>query len=449
MDDARYRELVRKDLAHWVHPLSHPSDHQEPLLYERGEGIYLYGHDGQRYIDGLSSLWNVAVGHGRRELAEAAARQMERLAFNSSYVGSSNEPAIELAAKLVELAYDNMQAVFFGTSGADSNETSFKTARFYWAMKGRPGKVKVISRVEGYHGTTLACMSATGMSMYYPNFEPRVHEIVPAASVEPMPSGGARIDPGNNNVDNIAETIEREGPETVAAVIAEPVQGGGGVHPPPPDYFRQLREVCDRYEVLLIADEVITGFGRTGRWFALEHFGVLPDLMSVSKAITSAYMPLGASVWSREVFETITGADPSVKFMHGYTNSGHAVAAAVALRNLAIIEEEGLVENAAARGEQLLNGLMLLGENRYVGNVRGLGFMCGLDLLQDPENDVPFDEEMRMGVRLRNACQGRGLITRIRGDSFVLAPPLVATAEEVDAILTIVEEGVKEVTGNL
>ena len=447
MDEARYRALVQQDLAHWVHPLYHPSDHQAPLLVERGEGIYIYDTEGNKYIDGLSALWNVAVGHGRVELADAAAEQFRKVAFNNNYVGFTNEPAIELASKVVDLCYPNMAAVYFTNSGSESNETNFKAARFYWAMKGRPEKVKIISRVEAYHGNTMAAMSATGMSVFYPNFGPRVPEILPATSVEAKPSGGGRIDTGNVRIENVQEMIEADGPETIAAVIAEPVQGAGGVYPPPPEYFRRLREICDRYEILMIADEVITGFGRTGKWFALDHFGVQPDLVSLAKAITSGYIPMGAAVWSREVVETITGTDPSVKFMHAYTNSGHAGAAAVALRNLQIFEDEDLVANAAARGTQLLEGLQHIGAgNPHVTNVRGLGFMCGFDLMQDPDSDQPFASDQRMGAKLMAACRERGLISRIRVDAYVLAPPLIATKEQVDDILMIVEESIQEVT---
>ena len=449
MDDARYRSLVQQDRDHWVHPLYHPADHQAPLLFERGEGIYLYGGDGTRYIDGLSSLWNVAVGHGRTELADAASAQMRTLAFSNSYVGFTNEPAIALASKLIDLCYPNMQAVYFGNSGSEANETNFKAARFYWAAKGKPEKVKVLSRVEAYHGNTLAAMSATGMSVYYPNFGPRVSEIIPAASQQVKLTGGGRIDPGNTSVDVMVEAIEREGPSTIAAIIAEPVQGAGGVYPPPPDYFPRLREACDRYGILLIADEVITGFGRTGKWFAMDHFGVQPDLVSLAKAITSAYVPLGAAVWSREVWETITGTDPSVKFMHAYTNAGHPAAAAVGLRNIQIIEDEDLVANAAERGAQLLKGLQRFTEMPHVGNVRGVGFMCAFDLLKDPTEDTPFPAEKHAGASLVAVCRDRGLITRARNDALVIAPPLTTTAEQVDDILTMLDGSLREVAASL
>ncbi len=449
MDDARYQELVEKDRAHWVHPLHHPVAHQTPFLVERAEGIYLYGQDGKAYIDGLSALWNVAVGHGREELAQAAAQQMRLGAFSNNYVGFTSEPTIELAAKVVDLCYPNMQAAFFGNSGSESNETSFKAARYYWAIKGRPEKVKIISRAEAYHGNTLAAMSMTGMTVYYPNFGPRVREIIPATSIEPKLTGGGRIDPANTAIDRILETIEEEGPETIAAIIAEPVQGAGGVHPAPDGYLQQLRDVCDRHQILLIDDEVICGFGRTGKWFALEHVDVEPDIVSTAKAITSAYIPMGASVWSKDVHEVITGTDPSTRFMHAYTNSGHNAAAAVGLRNLQIMEDENLVQNAADRGTQLRAGLDRLAEHPNVGNVRGLGFMQAFDLMQDPEGDTPFASEAAAGDKLLAATTRRGLITRIRADSYLLAPPLITTEQQVDDILSIVDDSIKEVIADL
>ena len=449
MDDARYQSLVEDDLNHWVHPLFHSSGHQQPLLIERGEGVYVYGADGTRYIDGLAALWNVAVGHGRAELGEAAAAQMAKLGFNNSYEGYTNEPAIRLAKKVVGLAYPNMQALYFTNSGSEANETNFKAARFYWSRLGRPEKHKIISRVEAYHGNTIAMTTATGMKVFHGNFGPKVPNIINADTPDATPSGGGRIDAGNVLIDNIVATLEREGPDSVAAVIAEPVQGAGGVYPPPPDYFAQLRDVCDRYEVLLIADEVITGFGRTGKWFALEHFDVQPDMMSIAKAITSGYVPMGAAIFSKQVHEVITSDAGGQKFMHAYTNAGHPTAAAVGLRNLQIFEDEGLVENAAARGDQLLSGLQRLSEHPHVGNVRGLGFMCGFDLLEDPETDQPFALEAGMGAKLLKACQSRGLISRVRGDAYLLAPPLVASEAQVDEILNIVEDAVREVTAGV
>ncbi len=450
MDRATYEELVALDTAHWVHPLNHPASQTQPILIESGEGIYLNSADGKRYIDGLSGLWNVGVGHGRTELAEAAAQQMGKIGFNSNYAGYSNEPAIRLVKRLVDLTYDNMSAVFLANTGSDCNESNFKAARFYWEVKGKPGKDKIISRAQGYHGTTMAAMSATGMNVYWDMFEPRVAEITSAQCAFRPECAMCRLaGECNGCLDAIVEAIERAGPDSVAAIISEPVQGAGGVYPPEADYFPRLREICDRYEILLIADEVITGFGRTGKWFALEHWGVQPDMISLSKQIASGYVPLGAAVWSREVHETIVSSDPNRKFMHAYTTSGHPVTAAVALRNLQIIEEENLVQNAAERGAQLLAGLQSMTELPYVGHARGLGLMCGIELLEDPEAETRFDPTRGLGAKLINAMKTRGLITRFRNDNVVFAPPLIITAQQVDDILAIVRDSVKEVTAEL
>ncbi len=450
MDGETYRELVRLDQAHWVHPLNHPAVQEMPIVYERGDGIYLFGADGKRYIDALSGLWNVAVGHGRTELADAAAEQMRRLGFNSNYAGYANEPAIRLAAKLLDLAYDNMSGVFLANTGSDSNETNFKAARFYWEFNGKPEKNKIISRAWGYHGTTLGAMSATGMTVYWDNFEPRNPEIVAARREEACQAPSCRMNGQCNGcLDAIVETIERLGPARVAAVLSEPVQGAGGVFPPEADYFPRLRELCDHYEILLIADEVITGFGRTGTWFALDHWGVQPDLVSVSKAITSGYLPFGAAIWSQKVHETIAKTDPNRKFMHAYTTSGHPVGSAVALRNLQIIEDERLVENAAKRGAQLLAGLQSLAEMPHVGHVRGLGLMCAFELLRDPENETRFDAGLMMGAKLIEAMKERGLVSRFRNDHVVFAPPLIVSAQQVDDMLEIIRESVKAVTAGV
>src|SRR3984885_2165044 len=271
--------LLDADRRHLIHPLHHPNDHANARLFIRGEGAMLTTSDGKEYIDGLSALWNVNIGHGRKEPAAAAAAQMEKLAYASAYAGFSNEPAIRLAERIVELAYSNMAAVYFTTGGAESNESAFKTARYYWKRLGKPEKVKIISRRYGYHGVTMAAMSATSLPGYQKMFGPLVPEFLqvtpPYAYLGPG-KGAAGI----GAPDAVEEAINAHGADTIAAIIAEPVIGAGGVIVPQATYFPRLREICDRHNVLLIADEVITGFGRTGKWFALDHWGVQPDLMS-------------------------------------------------------------------------------------------------------------------------------------------------------------------------
>ena len=445
MDKEEVEALARSDLAHFIHPLYHASEHQAPVIYVRGEGAILFDAQGRQYIDGLSCLWNVAVGHGRRELAEVAARQMAELAFCSSYTGYSNVPAIKLAERLCALAYSNMAAVFYANSGSEAVEGAFKAARFYWHLRGQPEKSKIICRKEAYHGGTLAATSATGMPAFWRGFEPMVPGFVRVGTCYCYHCEWGKTYPGCGLecAAAVEETILREGSDTVAAVLAEPVHGAGGVIPPVPEYFPRLREICDRHHVLLIADEVITGFGRTGRWFALEHWGVQPDIMAIAKAVTSAYVPLSAFIMSREIHETMTSAPLPERFMHGYTNSGHPTACAVALANLDIIEREGLVENARRMGERLLSGLRSLEEMEIVGEVRGLGLIAAVELTANKETHRSFEPSLGVGGRVLREARERGLVARAKGDSFLMAPPLVVTADQVDRMVEILRESIR------
>jgi adenosylmethionine-8-amino-7-oxononanoate aminotransferase len=447
MNEAEYRGVVERDIAHLLHPQYHQADHRNAVIFERGEGATLTDIRGRQYIDGLSSLWNVAVGHGRKELAAAAAEQMSQLAFANGYSGYSNLKAIELAEKVCRLSYPNMDAVFFANSGSEANDLAFKLARFYWYLKGRMEKVKIIARREAYHGGTLAATAATGMPPFWRGFGPLDPTFVRAGTNYCYHCEWGKTYPGCDLdcAAAIEETIIREGADTVAAVIAEPVHGAGGVIPPVPEYFPKLREICDRHEVLLIADEVITGFGRTGRWFALRHWSVQPDILTFAKAITSAYVPLSGAVVSREIHRAMLEAPPDQRFMHGYTNSAHPAACAVGLRNLQIIEEEGLVEHAAAMGQRLIDGLNTLRGADGVGEVRGLGLMAGVEIVDDHEKRRPFNVALNVGGRMLEACKERGLISRARLDSYLLAPPLVVSPEQVDRIVEIVRESVREV----
>src|ERR671925_52870 len=310
-------ELIKADQDHLIHPLHHPIDNAEPVIYVRGRGAMVQDIGGHEMIDGLSGLWNVNVGHGRAELADAAAAQMKDLAYFSGYVGSSSVPAISLARKLVELAGD-MHGIFFTTGGAEANESAFKTARFYWQA-----------------------MSATGMSAYWKMFEPRMPGFVHIPTCYPyrVQDGRPGETAGQTAARLLEEAILREGPETVAAFIAEPIHGGGGVIYPTDDYFPLVREICTRHEVLFIADEVITGFCRTGRWFALSRWGVEPDIMTFAKGVTSGYLPLGGIMISDKIRQAVLSATYEDRWMHAYTYSGHPTCCAVGLRNIEIIEK--------------------------------------------------------------------------------------------------------------
>ncbi len=415
------QDLLARDLVSLIHPQHDPAVQRTGHVWLRGHGAMLVDADGHEYIDGLAGLWNVVLGHGRRELADAARDQLETLAFASGYCGSSNPRAIELAERLAGLTYPNINRFFFTSGGAEANESAIKVARSYWKLRGRPGKTKVISRELGYHGTTLATMSATGIAGYWPLFEPRV-------------PGFVHVPPLSANA--LEDAILREGADSVAMFLAEPVIGVGGVIVPPDDYFARIREICDRHDVLFAADEVITGFGRTGKWFALDHWGVAPDIVSFAKAITSGYVPFGGIGVSDEIARVLDEA--AGPWMHAYTYSAHPVGCAVALRTLQIIDEENLVAEAARKGARLLNALRTrLGAHPHVGEIRGKGLMCAVEYAKDGDMHTPFAPAEKVGARIHAEAVARGLFSRVRGDVFVLAPPFVTPDETLDRIAEI------------
>ena len=423
------QQLLARDLASLLHPQHDPAVHRSGRVWVRGRGAMLVDADGHEYIDGLSCLWNVVLGHGRRELIEAACEQMETLAYVSGYSGSSNLRAIELAERLAHLTYPEINRFFFTSGGAEANETAIKIARSYWKRRGRPGKTTVISRELSYHGTTLATMSATGISGYWPQFEPRMPGFVHVPALSP---------------EALEEAIVREGADTVAMFLAEPVIGVGGVIPPPDDYFRRVRDICTRHEVLFAADEVITGFGRTGEWFALDHWGVAPDLVQFAKAITSGYFPFGG-VGVNDAIAQVLDEGPG-PWMHAYTYSAHPTGCAVALRALQIIEDEKLVAEAARKGTQLLMALReRLGDHPHVGDVRGKGLMCAVDFVKDRGGKTPFAIDEQVGARIHAHAVTRGLFSRVRGDTFVLAPPFVIEDDLLDRIADILADATRAV----
>lgn len=420
-----------------LHPLQSPKTHNNPLVIVRAEGVYLYTADNRKILDGMAGLWNVAAGYGRNELAETAYAQMQQLAFTSNFAGMTNVPSIELAEKLSGYAYSNLKTTFFTSGGSESNDSAFKLARYYWKRMGKPEKVKIIARKGAYHGITLAATFATGIERYHKMFGPPMEGFLHVPAPYPYRYEGD-IQEGESVGLAAARAIEdlilREGAETVAAVIAEPVQGVGGVIVPPDDYFPRVREICDKYEVLLIADEVITGFGRTGELFALNRYGIQPDILSFAKAITSGYQPLGGNQISDAIYDAILSAPDNETWMHGYTYSGHATACAVALRNLALIESEGLVARSQQMGAYLLNGLKSLEAFNVVGEVRGLGLICGVELVTDKASKTP---NPALAAQVNNLCMERGLRTRNVGNTLAFSPPLIISEQEVDEIVNI------------
>ena len=438
---------LETDRAHLMHPLHHPSSYATARVWVSGRGAIIKDAAGREYIDGLSGLWNVNAGHGRHELGEAAKQQMSTLAFHSAYAGGTNEPAIKLAERLSGLVYPSINTFFFTSGGAEASETSFKTARFYWKALGKPDKIKVISRRRAYHGLTLAAMSATGLQAFWPMFEPRTPGFLHIDAPDPyrFVNTDQSVSIGVAAANQLEEAILREGADTVAAFIAEPVQGAGGVIVPPPDYFARIREICSKHNVLLIADEVITGFCRTGRWFGLEHYGIEPDIMQFAKGITSGYIPLGGIGVSDTIRDVINGVPPGKRWMHAYTYSGHPTCCAVALVNIDILERERLAERAAASGDRLLRGLRTLESADGVGNVRGLGLMAAVEVVRDKSTKQQFPPEAGLTQKLTDALLDRGLYTRVALDCICLAPPLVTTDAEIDRIVNIVGETIPAV----
>ncbi len=440
--------LIDKDQQHMIHPLHQNAGHANARVWVKSEGSHLIDADGNRFIDGLSCLWNVSCGHGRQEMVDAVSRQMKQMAFCSSYNGSSNQPAIELADRLAGMCYPQINNFYFTSGGGEATDSNFKLARSYWKLKGKPEKIKVIARTWGYHGVTFAAMCATGIAGYWTAFEPRMpgfsHIPAPDPYHYPEPEDGSSL--GIAAANELEQEILRQGANTVAMFIAEPVQGAGGVIVPPDDYFPRIREICDQYEVLFVADEVITGFGRTGKMFALDHYGVQPDLMQFAKSITSGYVPLGGIGISDEIAATIRGSDKP--WMHAYTYSGHPTTCAVGLATLDFIERENLVAQAAEKGAYLLEQLHAeLDGHPNVGNVRGKGMMCGVELVEDKATKAWFPPEWGVGPKMTNALIANGIFTRMRSEVICLAPPLTTDQATLDELVAGTRNAIVSVFG--
>ena len=439
--------LLDRDRAHLIHPLHDEKLHASGRVWVKGTGAILTDADGRSYIDGLAGLWNVTAGHGRHELADVMHHQAATLAYTSGYSGSSTQPAIELAERLSGICYPTINHFFFTSGGGEATESSIKMSRAYWKLRGKPDKTKVISRIEGYHGVTMAAMSATGLSTYWPLFEPRVPGFVHIPSPYPYryeaPPG---VSQGIAAANELERAILQEGPETVAMFIAEPVQGAGGVIVPQDDYFPRIKEICDQYEVLLVADEVITGFGRTGRMFALDHWRVEPDIVQFAKAVTSGYFPFGGIGISDRIAATLH--DDGRPWMHAYTYSAHPVGCAVALRMLQIIEDESFPAQAAAKGQYLLDGLRAtLTDHPHVGDIRGKGLMCAVELVEDKRTKQAYAPERKIGPQVYHETLERGLFSRVKMDTYVLAPAIVIANDQLDRAVEILADSINAVVG--
>jgi putrescine aminotransferase len=426
-------ELTELDRQHLIHPNLSGAISERCVLV-RGEGCRLWDADGTEYLDATGGLWLCQVGHGRHELAEAAAQQIERLEYFTSFWDFSNDQAINLAVRLAEVAPQGLTHSFFTSGGSESNETAIKIARLYHRRRGEGDRDWIIARRYGYHGVGYGSGTATGIDVFRDGFGPMLPHV---EHVTPPYPYRAELYGGEDTTDfvlrELEETIERLGPKKIAAMIGEPVIGAGGVIVPPDDYWPRVRELLSAHGILLIADEVVTGFGRTGSWFASEAMGMKPDLLSVAKGISSGYIPLGAVLMGDEIAEQIGGGEG---FHHGFTYFGHPVACAVALANIDIIEREGLVEAAARTGELLMNELAPAAELPAVGEVRGRGMIIGIELVANKETREPlaFTGEPVEDVVRRD----HRVIVRNVGPVVAMSPPLVMTDDEARRVASAV-----------
>ena len=441
-------EMLAMDKSHLIHPLQVKGAHDNARIWVEGRGATLIDSNGDEFIDGLAGLWNNTAGHSAQELIDAAAEQYAKLPYASGYVGSSNEKAIELAGKLAAITYPSINRFYLTSGGGEATDSSIKMSRFYWKLKGKPDKTKVISRMLGYHGVTFAAMCATGIPPYWPMFEPRIPGFSFISS--PYPYRYESVDTGVSQgvaaANELENRILEEGPDTVAMFIAEPVQGSGGVIPPQDDYFPRVREICDKYDVLMVADEVITGFGRTGKMFALDHWGVQPDIVQFAKAITSGYFPFGGIGVSDSIADAMDAS--SEPFMHAYTYSTHPIGSAIACAMIDLIEREDFPGQAAEKGQRLMQNLQsALGDHPHVGDIRGLGLLAGVEYVKDKATKEAFSPAEKIGDKILNAAINRGLFSRVRGDVFCLAPPIVIEESELDRLTAILRAATIDVLG--
>ncbi|MBB4266393.1 aspartate aminotransferase family protein [Roseospira visakhapatnamensis] len=426
------------DAAHNLHPFS---DHKAlategSRVITRAEGVWLWDSDGTRVLDGMAGLWCVNVGYGRPELVQTAARQMTELPYYNLFFKTATPPAIELSRKLVELTPPGLNHVFLVNSGSEANDTIIRMVRHFWALEGQPERRVIIARDNGYHGSTLAVASMSGMTAMHkqgglplPDFahirEPHRFKVAPNTPPEAFAHEAAGW---------LEEAILSIGPGRVAAFIGEPIQGAGGLIVPPPGYWAEIQRICTKYDVLLIADEVICGFGRTGQWFGSDTYRIRPDMMTLAKGLSSGYMPVAAAMVGDRVAATLI--DRGGEFLHGFTSSGHPTACAVALENISILEREGLVDRVREDiGPYLMSRLETLRDHPLVGEVRGQGLLAGVELIRDKAHHTFFSPVGRVGARCRDHCFRNNAVVRAVYDTMVMAPPLVIGRDEIDILV--------------
>ncbi|MCD6436833.1 aspartate aminotransferase family protein [Vreelandella sp. 21] len=427
------------DRQHHLHPFTDFKSLGEEgsRIITHADGVYIYDSQGNRILDGMAGLWCVNLGYGRQELVDAATEQMQQLPYYNNFFKTTHPPAVKLAAKLSELAPEHINHVFFTGSGSEANDTVLRMVRRYWAIKGKPEKQWVISRENGYHGSTVAGMSLGGMAPMHDQGGPCVPGI--SHICQPYWFGEGRDMSQEAFGKQCAQALEEQilalGEDKVAAFIAEPVQGAGGAIIPPDSYWPAVKEVLAKYDILLIADEVICGFGRLGEWFGSTHYGLKPDLMPIAKGLSSGYLPIGAVLVGDRVADTLI--EDGGEFFHGFTYSGHPVCAAVALKNLELLESERVVEKVRDElGPYLAKRWQELAEHPLVGEARSLGLIGALELVADKSTGERFDKSLSAGNLCRDLCFEHGLVMRSVGDTMVMSPPLIITRDEIDELVS-------------
>jgi 4-aminobutyrate--pyruvate transaminase len=427
-----------RDIEYYFHPVTNARRHEQlgPMIIAKGEGIHVFDDQGKEYIEAMAGLWSVAVGFGEKRLAEAAFRQMSELPFYHSFSHKSHPQAIALAERMVKMSPGKMGKAHFTNSGSEANDTVVKMIWYYNNALGRPQKKKIISRLKGYHGITLVSASLTGLPNNHRDFD------VPFPQFKHVscPHHWRFAEPGESEEDfatRLAQELEdkilAEGPETVAAFFGEPVMGAGGVFIPPRTYWQKIQDVCRKYDILIVADEVINGFGRTGNVWGCDTYGITPDIMVCSKQITSSYVPLAAITFTNEIYNVI--ADNTAKigtFGHGFTTSGHPLAMAVAMENLDIIEERNLMGRVPQLSPHFLKRLHSFKDHPLVGETRGVGLIGAIELVADKKTKAGFEKPGATGLRLAELGHEEGIIFRAIGDIIAFCPPLIITDEQID-----------------
>lgn len=449
-------KLIESDRAHFCHPSTHAHDHEAGKVKTRvingASGIRIQDAEGNELIDAFAGLYCVNIGYGREEVAEAMYEQAKKLAYYHTYVGHSSEVIIELSERIIDWAPAGMKKVYYGMSGSDANETQLKLVRYYHNIIGKKEKKKVISRDRGYHGSGLYTGSLTGLPVFHQAFdlpEPSIKHTICPHWYRKAPEGMNEEDFSKYCAQKLEEMILEEGADTIGAFIAEPVLGTGGIVPPPKGYWQAIQPVLKKYDILLIADEVVCGFGRIGSKMGSQYYDIKPDLITVAKGLTSAYAPLSGVIIGEKVWDVISqGSVEHGAMGHGWTYSGHPVCAAAGLANLRILQEENIMQNVQVVGDYLQQQLrQTFSDHPLVGEARGVGMLGALEFMQDKQQRIAFDGALSVGAKVSAACLERGMIARAmpHGDILGFAPPLVATQQDIDSIIAIAKEAVDSV----